>query len=170
MHVHAHIRSPCSHTSFRQARTDQLASATSFMRIGLSCFFLPPGLDFPDSVWHMVVGGRGRGLWTDTGEDFLENWTPPFSYLAWLSEEQDFHIFVFSWKLWVWDAWISFAKAAGNRTGVNCPCQAPWIAGKWALAGAVELWAVQWHNGQSCLTAGCKHWTRFKLSLSLSFL
>lgn len=39
----------------------------------------------------------------------------------------------------MWDAWISFAKAAGNRTGVNCLCQAPWIAGKWALAGTVEF-------------------------------
>lgn len=35
----------------------------------------------------------------------------------------------------MWDAWISFAKAAGSRAGVNCPCQAPWIAGKWALVG-----------------------------------
>lgn len=38
--------------------------------------FLPPALDFPDSVWHTVVGGRG--LWVETGEDFLKNWTPVF--------------------------------------------------------------------------------------------
>lgn len=33
--------------------------------------FLSPALDFSDAVWHIVVGGRGRGFWVETGEDFF---------------------------------------------------------------------------------------------------
>lgn len=127
---------PCSRASFQRTRTDQLADTTPLMRIGLWYFFLfpPPGLNFP--VQFVVAQQEsGRGFRVETGEDFLGNWTLLFSYLAQLSEGLGFSGFVFSWKLWVWDAWISFAKAAWSRTGVNCLCRAPWIAGKWALGG-----------------------------------
>lgn len=69
---------------------------TSSQELAFHTSFLPPALDFPDSVWHIVVGGRGRGVVSWNWRRFPQKLnTSLFSYLAWLSEVLDFHIFIF---------------------------------------------------------------------------
>lgn len=148
--------SPPSHTSFQQTHTDQLTSNISLPGIGLwwywlfssSCFRFP---------WFSLTH------WWEALLCFLP------SLAIWGVGLGDF--FEFSWNLWVWDTWISFAKAAGNRTGVKCLCQAPWIAGKCFLQELLNFKLENLHDIMlSDIMANLvhKHWRCFKISGLLS--